>query len=154
MKKRVLLILLSLFCIIFIFFNSNQSGKYSQKRSKTIVNEVISIVDEGKLSDSLKKPNIKQKLNVVVRKCAHGFEYCILTIALYLVFNNFKLRVSNCIVYTLFIVLLTAVFDETLQFFMVERTSSVIDVLVDFSGGVFGIVLLRIKSILCISKLK
>ncbi|AOR24744.1 VanZ family protein [Clostridium taeniosporum] len=153
MKRRLLLIILSLLCIIFIFFNSSQSGKYSQKRSRKIVNQVIPIVDECKFSNSLKSNNIKQKLNFVVRKCAHAFEYCMLAISLYLLFNDLSFKFNNCLIYTLFVVLLTAVLDETLQFFMIQRTSSVIDVLVDFSGGIIGVILSRIKPIIYLNRI-
>lgn len=75
--------------------------------------------------------------NVIVRKGAHLFEYAMLGSFLYLLFKCFKQREYNCWIYALFLVLLCATIDEFFQSF-VGRTSSVRDVLIDFSGAIIG----------------
>ncbi len=74
----------------------------------------------------------------MVRKAAHVIEYFTLGILFYLAFRTLNVSVINQGIYALFLLLLCAVLDEYFQSF-VSRTSSVSDVLLDFSGGLVGI---------------
>ena len=89
--------------------------------------------------------------NVIVRKGAHLFEYAMLGSFLYLLFKCFKQREYNCWIYALFLVLLCATIDEFFQSF-VGRTSSVRDVLIDFSGAIIGLSVISFIT-LCFEKI-
>lgn len=56
-------------------------------------------------------------------------------------FQGFRVTFWNQVIYSLFMILSVAVMDEYLQSF-VARTSSVSDILIDFSGGMTGILIL------------
>ncbi|WP_052085634.1 VanZ family protein [Clostridium sp. HMP27] len=76
--------------------------------------------------------------NYLVRRGAHALEYIVLAILIANVFWQFGIRNKNVIVYVLFITLFYAVSDEFHQSFVKGRTSEVGDILLDFSGAIFG----------------
>lgn len=143
MKRNLYLILLCILCLGFIFFNSSQVGKLSQQRSNNIVNEIVIVVEKSDIGNKIKEKYTRQDLNVIVRKFAHGFEYSILSVIFYLTYTSFNVKGKDVIIYTLFTVLLCAVFDELFQLYVSDRTSSVLDVLIDFSGGIIGVTIIR-----------
>ena len=61
-------------------------------------------------------------------------------------FNYNKIKDMNIVIYSLFIILLIATIDEFFQLFIQDRTSSVKDVLIDFTGGIIGNILFMIFS--------
>lgn len=77
----------------------------------------------------------------MVRKMAHFTEYFIfgivLTITTRIIWKSFK----SHIFFELFLFLAVPVADETIQMFFDERTSNVLDVLIDFSGCVVGMLI-------------
>lgn len=143
MKKSIFFIFLCFLSLGFIFFNSSQTGEKSNSRSGVWADKLVNMIVEihpniPGLSD--KKIN-KKELNTFVRKCAHGFEFAILAIVLSFSFGMLNINKKDLIIYTLFIVLLAAVFDEFFQLYIPDRTSSVIDVLIDFVGGILGTII-------------
>ena len=59
-------------------------------------------------------------------------------IVLCFTFRYFKIDDNNLLIYTLFTVLFVAVIDEFFKIFIQNRTSSVVDVLIDFGGGILA----------------
>lgn len=162
MKK--FLVVVCIFWVGFIFYNSSSSGYISQKSSFAVVNflrsEKAKINDigatgngngQGKITQEKQPSNYKlpvtkrdNKLNFIVRKNAHRFEYLILAVFIsWALFMN-NLKGKNALVYIMFICLLCAVLDEFNQKFVINRTSAVGDVLIDFSGSLIGITLFYI----------
>lgn len=159
--KRIGLIL-SIGWMCFIFYQGTQVGEASLAKSDFIVTRIMNVIDwwedhfpkkedvptpsavETSNPTTPTPPSIdpkvklQQTLSYVVRKSAHFIEYLILGILLYLILGIFDISVINQGIYALFVVLLCAVFDEYFQSFL-DRTSSVSDVLLDFSGGLVGI---------------
>lgn len=159
--KRIGLIL-SIGWICFIFYQGTQVGEVSLAKSDFIVTRIMNVIDwwedhfpkkEAAPTPSAvetPKPTIsatpsidpkvklQQTLSYVVRKSAHVIEYFTLGVLLYLTFRTFNVSVTNQSIYALFVVLLCAVLDEYFQSFF-DRTSSIGDVLLDFSGGLVGI---------------
>lgn len=137
--KKLALIVISILCVLFIFSNSSKSGEESNIKSKSIVNKIVDKIEEKVENNSIKKINInKNKLNLLLRKAAHALEFLMLAILVALVLENFGIKGKNAIIYILFIVLLVGVLDEFYQLYIPGRTSSVRDVLIDFSGGILG----------------
>lgn len=142
--KRVFLVL----CIVwfaFIINNTCQSGTKSNNISYKISTNILKskdIIKNNKEYNDNIKNDILKNLNYFTRKFAHGFEFGVLAILLYLFFNTLSVIYREKIIYTLFLVLLAAVTDEFIQLFITLRTSSVKDVLIDFFGGIIGVIII------------
>lgn len=125
--KKVTRIIFLLGVIIFIFYMSSQNGIKSNSYNVEIVNFLR--IKGGIDLYSLFGEN---SVDIIIRKLGHFLEFSILSIASYLVFTVFKVRratISTCV----FCILLAAV-DEMHQLFVLGRTSSVIDVIIDSVG--------------------
>lgn len=137
---------------------SNNNSNINQENS--IVDSANSNIDnKSNMANIINKLNIKDKLiskirNVsfiknmtkneldhLIRKFAHGFEFALLGLALCLLFSIFNIKRYNVIIYSLFLVLFTAVVDETIQLKIPNRGSSTMDVLIDFCGGIISCIL-------------
>lgn len=127
----------------FIFYLSHDSGKASMKKSFTIVNTLVSSIPasdnpgKDKIQASQQKKYLNQ-LNIMVRKSAHIAEFFLLSVLAANVLFAFGYKGRGTIIYILFFCLLYAVFDEYHQLLVDTRTSSVSDVLIDFSGSILG----------------
>lgn len=154
-KKGICLTLICILSIGFIFFNSSQTSVESNARSLKIAGKVLEISEKNEKINTMLHAVImnvaiiekfdttgfvdsKGVLNLIIRKCAHAFEFFILSLILCLTFEAFRILLRHIIVYSLFIILLSATFDEFFQLFILGRTSSVIDILIDLAGGVVG----------------
>lgn len=109
-----------------------------------------SISDDGIQLDKhlVTNTNFYQQMSLLIRKSAHFIEYFILAVLFSSCLKKQSLKWIEMIIYPLFFVLVIAVGDEFIQSF-VGRGSNVRDVLIDFSGGVIGIIITgwtRVKS--------
>lgn len=138
MKNKFVLIAICFLCFGFILFNSSQVSTVSNTRSREVVNEVIKVASKTKGGQILLSKINETELNLIVRKIAHAFEFFLLGIVLCFTFRYFKIDDNNLLIYTLFTVLFVAVIDEFFQIFIQNRTSSVVDVLIDFGGGILA----------------
>lgn len=142
--KKLILIIICCLCVAFIFFNSSKTGTASNNVSQNIVNRVVTMLKESDYLDSDIIDKVKEKgidksdLNVLVRKSAHAFEFFLLAVVVFITISFAKINRVEAFIYPLFVVLLFAVFDELFQKYVQGRTSSLIDVLIDFSGGIIG----------------
>lgn len=107
--------------------NNNVSSKNNNSNSNTV-----------KKSNSTANDKKLKFENYLVRRGAHALEYIVLAILIANAFWQFGIRNKNVIIYVLFIALFYAVLDEFHQSFVKGRTSEVGDVLLDFSGAIFG----------------
>lgn len=145
--KKIILVIICCLCIVFIFFNSSKTGTASNNVSQSIVNRVVTMLKESDYLDSDIIDKIKEKgidksdLNVLVRKSAHAFEFFLLAVVVFITISFAKINKVEAFIYPLFVVLLFAVFDELFQKYVQGRTSSLIDVLIDFSGGIIGTII-------------
>ena len=146
MRNKAILILLCFLCFGFIFFNSSQVSTVSNTRSREVVNEVVNIVSKTNYGQAILKKVTPTELNLIIRKIAHGFEYFLFGLVLCFTIRYFNIDDNNLLIYTLFIILFVAVMDEFFQLFIQDRTSSVVDVLIDFCGGTLATTLFLIYS--------
>ncbi|MBU3181006.1 VanZ family protein [Clostridium psychrophilum] len=150
MKK--LGILLCLLSLGFIFYNSSRPGALSNLRSYGIVQSIrdVKYDVEGKTNTTKAKAGVlpissrDEKINLIIRKNAHAFEYALLAVLVSNVLFSLGLKGKNALTTIMFICLLFAVTDEFHQMFVPGRTSLVSDVIIDFSGSLVGIVLFYI----------
>lgn len=141
MNKKFILIIICFLCGLFIFFNSSQTSTISNNRSHEVENTIINIANKTDVGRKIISKINYVEFNLFIRKCAHAFEFFILSIASCNMIKHFKNKSIDIIVYTSFIVLFLAVIDECFQLFIPNRTSSVADVLIDFCGGIVAQVL-------------
>lgn len=150
MKK--IFIILCIFWMGFIAYNTSQTGESSNNTSvsitKGIINKTQSVINNNvNNSDSLaiirNDSEFIIKLNKYIRKFAHGFEFLVLALLIFLTLKYFNIKNMDCIIYTLFIVLLYAVIDEYRQLYIPGRNSSVRDIVIDFIGGIVGVIILQ-----------
>ena len=131
-KRAVLFAFLFMVILIFIWGNSSKNFTYSHQVSKLVterINTLLeSLVGSGHITDS------------IVRKLAHVAEYTVLGGVMVSFLAAKKRRGLQPVLNCLFIGLLVAVVDETIQIFS-NRGSSVLDVLLDFSGVCVGALL-------------
>lgn len=142
MDKKKVLTIICVACIIFIFFNSSQEYSASNVRSMNIV----VAISKTRIGQFILSHISIQNLDLIVRKVAHVFEFFLLGIILCNVLDYLKIEDKNIIIYSLFIILFIATLDEFFQLFIEDRTSSVKDVLIDFSGGIIANILYFIFS--------
>ena len=145
----------------FIFYNSSNNGNMSNERSYNILNNLrneYSEIKENKIpnknvnsniqiktqkeqvksTSQLSAQNREEKLNLIIRKNAHAFEYFILAVLVSAVLFEFTLKGTKALIYIMFICLFYAVTDEFHQMFVPGRSSLVSDVLIDFLGSLIG----------------
>ena len=151
--KKIIWTLLTVIWIAFIFINSLKTGFASSEASGLLVN----IAD-----DILAIFNIvikRDTLSFLIRKAAHFTEFSILGIFTYNLMKlfSFKYKIKvyknvniSTYIIVLIICLIIAITDETIQFFVPGRANSIYDVLIDFSGSLFTVlivVLINLKKI-------
>lgn len=114
---RIVLIILLIATLCFIWGNSLNSRAESTQKSSFIVRFLEQYFGEGNVSEHL------------IRKIAHFLEFSALGFELMGLFNRYLLAITHG--------LFVALTDETIQYFT-GRSAEVKDVLLDFSGCIFG----------------
>ncbi len=118
--------------MVFIFAFSNESGVKSTKRS----DRVITVLFKNN-----KKTN---HLITFVRKSAHFIIYFLLGFLVINLFIEFNLSYSQIIVFSLLFCFLYASSDEIHQLFIVGRSGSFFDVLLDTISSFLGILFYKL----------
>ena len=99
----------------------------------------------GKNNSAKVKPTVlpegirNEEIDLIIRKNAHAFEYCMLAVFVANFLFLFGMKGKNALIYIMFICLFYAVTDEFHQMFVLGRGSLVSDVLIDFAGSLIGI---------------
>jgi VanZ family protein len=88
---------------------------------------------------------------VLVRKAAHVSEYAVLTVLVWRLVNKYRPTTGGTYVWrniclTLIVVVLYAASDEFHQLFVPSREASVRDVLIDSSGAILALILIRLAA--------
>lgn len=119
---------------LWIFGNSLKNGVESDKDSSRVIERVKPVIDpQNKIS--------REIFNFTVRKTAHFTEYCFLGMcSTALTFAIFLKKQKKYYLLPFMFTLFNGAFDEIIQS-QTGRTSSIVDVLIDFCGAIFGIVL-------------
>lgn len=125
---RILFTCLVLATVAFIFQNSLENGTESASRSMgaaALINGFLAKLGIAPLSEH------------VIRKLAHYAEFLLLGFLLTLCLRFYTRRYLRHLCWPLLLGLLVANLDETIQLSSAGRSSSVVDVWIDF-GGVFS----------------
>lgn len=126
--------------LCFIFGNSLLNGQQSGEVSSSVM-EAVEPIARPIVEAVSPKPVTDDMLHTVIRKLAHFTEFAALAaLSALLLFQLRGTLMTPHLGYVLFGTLLAAVTDEFIQSFT-GRTSSVRDVLIDFSGALCGMLL-------------
>lgn len=147
MRRRFLVWLaISVAVTVFIFSNSIESPEDSSSASSFVANMLRPLFE-------IFVDTTKFNFELFVRKLAHFVEFAALGVSVGCMTRyGEKLFRKHFRGYSLFYLLAIAVLDEFIQRFF-ERGSSVSDVLLDFSGAIFGVTVINL-ALLCVKKLK
>lgn len=127
---RIIFTIALVWCIAFIFHNSMETGEVSSGRSQAvmrIVNAALAKVHLGPLSEH------------VIRKLAHFCEYMLEGFLLMLCLRVYTRRFVRHVSWPLLGGMATALTDETIQLYVPNRGSSVLDVWIDMAGVTAGL---------------
>lgn len=126
-----------------IFFLSGQdgetSGSLSHRVTEVIVEQISRIAGEG-WTEELRNSLVAYWENPV-RKLAHFSEYAVMGILVYAMWRPWRERGRKFYGFVILWVFISAALDEGHQLFVAGRCGSFLDVLLDTSGGCFGVLL-------------
>src|SRR5690554_92421 len=134
MKSKTLLII-GILINIFIWTNSLMPSNLSSSQSGLIVNLIYPV---------FKNVFDVNTFTTVVRKLAHFTEFMFLAIIFSYYFKS--INIKNPYLITMIYGLIVAIIDETIQTFIPGRAGLIIDVLIDFSGVITGVLVVFIIS--------
>lgn len=138
-----LLLVLAVMVMIFCFSaqNGQQSGAMSGKITRWVLNLVIP--DFSEFSPE-KQDSVLSAVGLLIRKLAHFSEYALLGFALLLHIHQIEKRITVRLpwLWAWGIGTLYAASDEFHQGFVAGRGPSVIDVMIDSSGVIAGVLLM------------
>jgi len=145
MAKKIILMILLVTCMILIFVFSSQNASISGDLSEGITYKIACLtVKDFKTFDFEKQKEIVEEMHFYVRKAAHFSEYALLGILAFLNAVQYLKTAGKRFLVTLPFCLLYAASDEFHQLFTDGRYGSPVDVMIDFSGSVTGILLVFI----------
>ena len=78
-------------------------------------------------------------MNKRIRNIVHFFDFCVLSMVLVFTLNSFNLNGQKSYIIALMFVFLYACTDELHQFFISGRDARFLDVIIDSTGGAFGL---------------
>lgn len=131
---RTAIIILTVLTVTFIWSNSLKNGSESMSASNSILDIIKPILDPGNRISA-------DTFSFFLRKAAHFTEYMILGAELSVLRRLFLCDgIHTEHLLAPFTVLTVATVDETIQRFT-ERTSSTLDVILDFCGGMSGVLI-------------
>lgn len=143
---KYLFIIITFFVIGFIWWNSSKNGEESSGISQGVLYEIMQIFARIGISTDITEH--------IIRKLAHFTEFTALGILLSIDTVLFLKNMKQYVWIPLFIGLLVALIDETIQLFPIGRSSSVKDLWIDFSGVIFGTILLLVLKQIYLFKLR
>ena len=139
---RIILPIACLLWIVFILGNSLRTGEQSSEQSATIVETVQRvakvIAPESKIANAT--GDAYDRLHGVVRACAHAGEFAVLGALLCWCYFAYTFKLTYFHFPVIFLFLFPTI-DECLQGFVSGRSGELIDLILDTSGGLIGLLL-------------
>ncbi|MCM1186668.1 MAG: VanZ family protein [Lachnoclostridium sp.] len=145
-KKRVVTVVAALFLFLLyiaIFSFSEQDGQESGGLSRYISERCVEFVNAlaGRRWSEVFVEEMAVYFEHPIRKLAHFMEYACMGILVYIMWRPWKIRGRGLYLLVLIWVFVSAAGDELHQFFVPGRYGCFTDVLLDTSGGGFGVLL-------------
>lgn len=133
------ILLLLMFFTIFNF--SAQDGEESSGLSGRLTEFLTQNIKYIQNLEETEKEELLSKIEAVVRKMAHFFLYTLVGIFAISLLNTYEMKVKKKIRLSFLIGVFYAILDELHQLIVPDRNGSVMDVLLDSTGVIFGIVI-------------
>lgn len=145
--KRVVAYLFTLVVMTSIFVFSAQPAKKSDKVSKTITKKIVDVVTKNKNISPKKKNDIVKKWDKYTRKASHFSLYLLLGVSVFIstsltFIKKGKHYILKNAVYSFLFCIFYAVTDEIHQLFVPGRSGELLDILIDSSGSLSGILII------------
>lgn len=140
MIKKIIKLLIVLFCMFTIFSFSSDNNIESNKKSDGVIIRTCRLFLRKDLSEKEKTKYI-EKYVVLVRKTAHFSIYLLLGLSIISLLKEYRQININAIIIALIISILYAVSDEIHQMFIPGRSGELLDVILDSLGSITGIYL-------------
>lgn len=145
MKKnilRIILILLLLGTFYIIFGFSSQDGEKSGSLSRRITEKIVTLIPQIQEKSKLKKENIMNTMENIIRKMAHFSIYTLVGLLLMALVSTYNIKEKNRLIITLTTGIIYASSDEIHQSFVPGRSPMITDVVIDTMGVILGILLI------------
>lgn len=132
-NKIILCLSVLILCITFFaFYNSGKSFKVTHAQSEAVVEVINPVIQKSEVKVG------QEALRLYIRKAAHVIEFAVLGAAVMLLVLRIKWQYNKSFVgFAFFYVLAVGTLDEFIQS-LSDRSSRVVDVLLDFSGAIIG----------------
>lgn len=138
--KKIIYLALIIIWMLIVFMFSNQNGNESHETSQTITKIVVRILTYNQNLTESQEINLIESTNYFIRKLAHFSIYAIGGILIYNYINTFELRQNKKVIISIIVGGLYATFDELHQYFIAERSAQILDVCIDSSGIIIGVI--------------
>ena len=129
---------------ISIFNFSNQDGQTSGGLSRKVARKMVDVFPYTKNLKEEAKNKIVEKSQPIIRKGAHLSIYTLVGILIMSFISTYKIHLKYKFLISILVGLIYASSDEIHQSFIPGRTASIIDVGIDTSGVLIGIMLVLI----------
>jgi len=136
--KLIIKYLLVIACMVTIFCFSNQKSEDSTKLSTGVIEKIVTTISKN--IDEADVEEIVDKYFVFVRKTAHFLIYLTLGILVANLIIEYQIEFKKVILISLFICFIYACSDEIHQIFVSGRSCELMDILIDSTGALFGII--------------
>jgi len=132
---------------------NNETSNYGSKTTITkVVEKTVETTNSIGITDkhpsNQKLNDFTNILNLPFRKCIHAFEYLVLSILLIIALSSSGVKGNKIYIISIIICFIYACTDEYHQLFIDGRTGQFMDVLIDISGGLIGIVIIKLLEII------
>lgn len=147
MKATIFRIITMFFLVltfISIFNFSNQDGQTSGGLSRKVARKIVDVFPYTKNLKEETKNKIVEKSQPIIRKGAHLSIYTLVGIFIMSYISTYKIHLKYKFLISILVGLIYASSDEIHQSFIPGRTASIIDVGIDTSGVLLGIILVLI----------
>lgn len=136
--KKIIKWFLVIIFMLFIFYMSSREGDQSTGDSSAVINFIKLYL--GIDLDAISNGNA----SFIVRKTAHATEYMIL---LFLIYNAVKEYedIKRKALLSVIITICYAVSDEIHQYFVPGREMRILDIIIDSTGAMIGVIFIKIR---------
>ena len=141
---RIIMLILLAITFISIFNFSNQDGQTSGGLSRKVARKIVDVFPYTKNLKEETKNKIVEKSQPIIRKGAHLSIYTLVGILIMSFISTYKIHLKYKFLISILVGLVYAGLDEIHQSFIPGipgRTASIIDVGIDTSGVLLGIIL-------------
>jgi len=142
-RHNIIKWLLVILCMLGIFAMSHLDSVKSWYMTGKVLTTIEQTSDETEdldFDEEIEYYSAQEDNMLVLRKLAHVLEFMILFLLMYNALYSPD-RIKKSIYISAFLAVLYAVFDEVHQLFVVGRTGSIMDVVIDSLGVLIGIVI-------------